>query len=185
MPKKYFRKYLPDHASVKTNRFIRVFGSVLHHHNLWHLHRRSVAGGVAIGAFTGLMPAPFQMLSAAIFAIIFRVNLPVAVATTWYTNPFTFVPLYYAAFRIGEFVTGESGAIPAFNFDWSNSAWTEFIPAAWEWLTQLGLPVILGTLILASILALAGYLMVRLLWRLYIIVYWHKRKRRRMNQKSP
>ena len=178
MPIKYFKKYLPSHETVKNSRFVRFFGSVLHHHNLWHLHRRSVAGGVAIGAFTGLLPAPFQMLSAAIFAIIFRVNLPVAVAVTWYTNPFTAVPLYYVAFRIGEFVTGESGDIPSFDFD-SASPWTDFFPAAWAWILELGMPVILGTFILACILAAVSYFVVRLFWRFYVIASWHRRKRLR------
>ncbi len=119
------------------------------------------------------------MLSAAIFAIIFRVNLPVAVAITWYTNPFTVVPIYYAAFRIGEFVTGESGDIPHFDFDSSSGPWTDFFPAAWAWLAELGMPVILGTLILACILATLSYGVVRLLWRVYVIASWHRRKRRR------
>ena len=51
----------------------------LHHPNLWHLHRRSVAGGVAVGMFCGLIPGPFQMIGAAIMSVLFRVNLPVAV----------------------------------------------------------------------------------------------------------
>ena len=44
MPKKYFKKYLPSHESVRGNRYIGVLGSLLHHPNLWHLNRRSVAG---------------------------------------------------------------------------------------------------------------------------------------------
>lgn len=179
MPKKYFRKYLPSHDTVKNSRFVRFFGPVLHHHNLWHLHRRSVAGGVAIGAFTGLFPAPFQMLSAAIFAIFFRVNLPVAMAATWYTNPFTVVPIYYFAFRIGEFVTGESGDIPTFHFDGDTDSWIEFFPAAWAWISELGMPVVLGTLILATVLAVLSYMVVRLLWRFYVITSWRRRKRHR------
>jgi uncharacterized protein (DUF2062 family) len=49
MPRKHFRKYLPTHASITGNRFVAWFGPWLQHHNLWHLHRRSVAGGVAVG----------------------------------------------------------------------------------------------------------------------------------------
>lgn len=138
-----------------------------------------MAGGVAIGAFAGLLPAPFQMLSAALFAIMFRVNLPVAMATTWYTNPFTAVPLYYAAFRIGEFVTGKSGDIPAFHFNSDSDPWTDFFPAAWAWIAELGMPIILGTFILASVLAVLSYVAVRILWRIYVTYVWTRRKRRR------
>ena len=68
MPRKFFRKYLPSHEAVRQNRYIARFGTLLHHPNLWHLNRHSVAGGVAIGMFAGLVPGPFQMLIAAIAA---------------------------------------------------------------------------------------------------------------------
>jgi len=54
--RKFFRKFLPHHETVMSQRWIKPFGSWLHHPNLWHLHRRSVAGGVAIGLFCGLIP---------------------------------------------------------------------------------------------------------------------------------
>jgi len=49
--RKSLRKYLPDHATVVQNRLFKPFGHLLHHPNLWHLHRRSVAGGVAVDCF--------------------------------------------------------------------------------------------------------------------------------------
>jgi len=54
---KLFRKFLPHHETVKSYRWLRPFGDWLQHPNLWHLHRRSVAGGAAIGLFCGLIPA--------------------------------------------------------------------------------------------------------------------------------
>jgi len=64
MPRKLFRKYVPTAASVRENRWIAKFGTLLHHPNLWHLNRDSVAGAVAIGLFAGLIPGPLQMLVA-------------------------------------------------------------------------------------------------------------------------
>jgi uncharacterized protein (DUF2062 family) len=112
MPRKLFRKYLSSHQSIRENRYLRIFGAALQHHNLWHLHRKSVAGGVAIGMFCGLVSGPLQMLSAALCAIIFRVNLPVAMIVTLYTNPLTKFPLYYVAQKLGLFVTGSHSAAP-------------------------------------------------------------------------
>src|SRR6188508_2899423 len=105
MPRKFFRKYLPSHATICANRYVARRGSWLTHHNLWHLHRRSVAGGFAVGLFAGLVPGsnPVQFTAAALLAIGFRVNLPIAVIVTLYSNPFTVVPLYYAAFKLGQF----------------------------------------------------------------------------------
>src|SRR3972149_6343129 len=109
MPRKFFRKYLPSHDSVKQNRHVARFGAFLHHPNLWHLTRHSVAGGVAIGMFSGLVPGPFQMLAAAILCVLLKVNLPVALVTTFYTNPFTIGPLYLLAYRIGRLIVGVGG----------------------------------------------------------------------------
>ena len=105
MPRKFFKKYLPSHDSIRQNRFINFFGKSLHHHNLWHLHRRSVAGGFAAGLFAGLIPGsnPVQFFFAALFSIIFKVNLPVAALTTLYSNPFTILPLYWTAYLLGGF----------------------------------------------------------------------------------
>ena len=60
MPRKFFRKFLPSHESVRSNRHIARLGPWLQHHNLWHLRRRSVAGGIAVGLFAGLIPGSFM-----------------------------------------------------------------------------------------------------------------------------
>ena len=182
MPRKHFRKFLPDHESVRQNRWIRPFGAWLHHHNLWHLHRRSVAGGVAVGLFCGLIPGPFQMLGAAICAVLFRVNLPVALFTTLYTNPFTILPLYVVAYKLGALVTGHhngmtSARLSMPDMDWSN--WSTVLP---EWLMSLGRPFAVGLPLLAVILAVAGYFAVHLLWRWWVVREWSRRAARRRMQ---
>lgn len=182
MPKKYFRKYLPHHDTIRENRVVRWLGPLLHHHNLWHLNRRSVAGGVAVGAFTGLIPGPVQMLLAAMFAIVFRVNLPVAVLTTLYTNAFTTVPLYLLAYQIGKLFYHPQGAPPAdFAFDWRTQSWLDFFPALFHWLVSLGPTFVVGLLILASALSALSYFAVRGLWRLHAVVHWRKRRQRPAN----
>ena len=181
MPRKFFRKYLPSHESVRQNRYIRFFGTALHHPNLWHLNRKSVAGGTAIGLFCGLVPGPLQMLSAALFAILFRVNLPVAVILTWYTNPFTIVPLYYIAYKLGMFVTGGNGQVlPGGDLDLLALPIMEWIPALYLWVASMGRPFVLGLFLLALILAVAGYLVAIAAWRVHVTLAWNKRRRTRL-----
>ena len=179
MLRKYLRKFLPEHETVKQSRWIRPFGSWLHHPNLWHLHRRSVAGGVAVGMFCGLIPGPLQMIGAAIMSVLFRVNLPVAMFTTLYTNPFTILPLYLVAYKIGALVTGQQDgatfshfAVPEMN--WSN--WYSILP---DWLLTLGEPFAIGLLLLAILLAVVGYFAVRILWYWMVMREWKKRAARR------
>ena len=104
MPKKFIRRFLPSHQSIKQNKALKIFGSVLHEPNLWHLNRRSAAGAFGIGLFFAFWPVPFQMWLSAGLAIPFRVNLPLSVATVWVTNPFTIPPIFYGAGR-SDYVT--------------------------------------------------------------------------------
>lgn len=164
---------------MKEHRHLRHFGPVLHHPNLWHLNRHSVAGGVAVGLFTGLIPGPVQMLFAAIFAIVFRVNLPVAVFTTLYTNPLTFVPLYLVAYQIGAFITGESGSMHTLFTEFQAESPIDWLPAFFHWIGSLGMPLLVGVPILAATLSVCGYFVAQGLWRLHVVMQWRRRQKRR------
>ena len=182
MPRKFFKKYLPSHESIRENRFVGLFGTWLHHHNLWHLHRRSVAGGVAVGLFAGLIPGsnPVQFFFAALLAIAFKVNLPVAVATTLYSNPLTILPIYIAAYAIGAFVTGNgSDSMPQTELHLMDKSIQDWVPAMIDWVVSLGKPLLVGLLLLAMLLSVGGYFLVRGAWRVYIVLEWRKRSRRR------
>src|SRR3990172_280747 len=155
MPRKYFRKFLPSHDSIRSNRHIARLGPWLQHHNLWHLHRRSVAGGIAAGLFAGLIPGsnPVQFTAGALLAIAFRVNLPIAVLVTLYSNPFTIVPLYYVAFKLGQLALLESnGELPPLAFSLEGKGFSEWLPAALDWLTSVGKPLLVGLPLLAPLL---------------------------------
>jgi uncharacterized protein (DUF2062 family) len=179
MPRKYFRKYLPSHESVRNHKYLRRLSRFLHHPSLWHLNRHSVAGGVAIGLFSGLVPGPLQMLTAAILSIALRVNLPVALLTTLYTNPFTIVPLYIVAYWLGSLVTGGAAVPMSAPPDFSLSHAWEWARALVDWALALGRPLAIGLVALALSLAALGWVMVQVLWRAWVIVQWRRRKLRR------
>ena len=164
--KKFFRKHLPDADSVRANRLVAMFGTLLSHPNLWHLNRDSVAGAVAIGLFSGLVPGPLQMLAALLLAIPLKRNLPVALLMTIYTNPFTIVPLYLLAYGYGSLLLGVNQAPLAhepFVMDWAN--WMGSFQALVDWFLALGKPLLVGLVALALTLAALGYAAVQLGWR--------------------
>jgi uncharacterized protein (DUF2062 family) len=171
--RRFFQNRLPDHHSILRQRWLRPVRHWLVHPNLWHLHRRSVAGGVAVGLLCGLIPGPLQMIVAVLLAMLFRVNLPVAAFTTLYTNPFTIVPLYLLAYQIGIWVIGSANAnaLPAF----PDLHWSDGLFQLWSWLKLLGKPLLVGLPILAVSLAIVGYAAVRLLWRLFVVIKWRRR----------
>lgn len=174
----WLRRFLPDHAAVHGNRWLAPFRNTLLHPRLWHINRHSAAGGVAVGLFCGLIPGPFQMLGAAICAVLFRINLPIALITTLYTNPFTIVPLYILAYGIGRLFFGETAPfVPPPEF--GAYALGDWLGALVDWLARLGLPLAVGLLLLASSLAALGYLGMRIAWRLYLLRKLTLRKSRR------
>lgn len=182
MPRKYFRKFLPSHDSIRKNRYVAWFGPRLQHHNLWHLHRRSVAGGVAVGLFAGLIPGsnPVQFAAAAMLAILLRVNLPISVIVTLYSNPFTIVPLYFLAFKLGQLALLQSGGEPpAVALSLHGKGFSEWLPAALEWLASVGKPLLIGLPLLALLLAAVGYVAVDWAWRLHVRWEWRRRAKRR------
>lgn len=180
MPRKFLKRLMPSVDKVREVKALGVFGEALFHPALWHLNRRSAAGGVATGLFCGLIPGPLQMLGAGIAAMLFRVNLPLALLTTLYTNPVTIVPLYLIAYKIGAAVLGATGnRTPQPPPDWVWSQIGASIEAYGQWMLSLGAPLALGVFLLAVLLAASGYLVVRLLWNVYLRVAWAARSRRK------
>ncbi len=172
------RQYLPDRDTIHRNRWLRPFENSLLHPRLWQLNRRSAAGAVAAGLVCGLIPGPLQMIGAALCALLFRINLPLALLTTLYTNPLTIVPLYLLAYYIGRGVLGEESAPlhpPAFDAT-RFVAWTE---AMQGWMLANAQPLGIGLLLLAAILGIVGFIAVHLVWRLYLI---RQQRRRRSAQ---
>jgi len=177
--RRYLKKYLPDHETICRNPWLRPFESSLLHPRLWHLNRHSAAGAVAAGLFCGLIPGPLQMIGAAICALIFRVNLPLAMFVTLYTNPFTIVPLYVLAYELGRGVSGGNGGFVAPpEFSATNFiGWTE---AMQGWMLAAAQPLAIGLVMLAVGLAILGYFATRAAWRFYLIPAWRRRRKLRL-----
>lgn len=180
--KRLLRHHLPDPSAIRQNRWLRPFANTLLHPRLWHLNRHSAAGGVAIGLFCGLIPGPFQMLGAAVACVMFRVNLPLALLATLYTNPFTIVPLYLLGFQIGSWILGSSGAFQA-PPDVAELPPSEWLAAGWAWLSGLGAPLALGLALMACSFALIGYLLVQGAWRVHLLRALARRRTRDQTRK--
>lgn len=175
------RKYLPEPEAILAKPWAAPFRPWLGHPNLWHLNRRSVPCAVGIGLFAGLIPGPFQILGALILAIPLRANIPLAMGVTFYTNPFTIVPLYIVAYGYGTLLLGvnSSGAQAApLHGHWS-------IEELWHWAQTLGKPLAVGLIALAITLGLIGYVATRLAWRGYVVTAWRRRAERRRKARGP
>lgn len=167
MPRKLIRRWMPDPELIRSHKHLRCLGTLLDRSCLWRLNRHAVALAFMVGLFAAFIPVPFQMLIAAVLAVLIQANLPIAVALVWVTNPLTMPVLFFLAYRLGAWMLG----LPPQDFDFHIS---------WQWLIH-GLaatwkPFLLGCLVSGSALAVAGYFGMQLLWRGYVLR--HRRRRR-------
>lgn len=166
------KRHLPNKEKLQAHGSLNFLAEHLHDPNIWHIHRRSSAGGAAIGAFCAFIPIPMQVVIAAVLAIFFRVNLPIAVVFTFISNPITIPPMFFYAHKLGSWLLGIQHEAVKFKFswDWFISTFVDI----WQ-------PLLLGCFVLASLNASVTYSLVRLIWRYTAINKWLNRKKFRNN----
>jgi uncharacterized protein (DUF2062 family) len=167
-------RFLPTREQIHGNRWLRWLGPYLHHPRLWHWSRRGVAMGVAMGVFFGLLVPIAQIPMSVTATILLRANVPAAVASTLVTNPLTFAPIYYAAYRTGTWIVGddESGAE-------TDSAMANQLAKQetrfWQRISSLGKPLLVGLALYATLAGFLVYALITFAWRIWV---WQRRRRR-------
>jgi uncharacterized protein len=164
--KRWFLGNLPTREGLLANRWLKPFAHRLEHPLLWHMNRRSIARGIALGLFAGFLLPIGQIFLAALLAMTVRANVLIAAGATLITNPFTFPPIYFAAYKLGCGITGMKAA-PA------NAPET---PDMFMRLHHVATPTVVGLLLFAFISSLAGYLAVHIFWRWRLSRRWNRRR---------
>jgi len=180
MPKKFFKRWMPDNEKLRAHPHLnKIFGKLLHDPNLLHLNRRSVSGAFFVGLFMAFVPLPTQMIFAAGVAIWLRVNLPISVGLVWITNPITIPPIFYFAYKVGAWILNEPVMKWEFelSWDWLVNVGFELIADKWE-------PFLLGCLICSLVAGTSGFLLMRLIWRINIGQQWVARKKHRCSKNN-
>ncbi|MDY6822870.1 MAG: DUF2062 domain-containing protein [Thermodesulfobacteriota bacterium] len=157
--KKWLKKNLIKPERLRGEQIHRIVGDRLFDKDIWHINRRSIAGGLALGVFIAFTPTiPFQMLLSAICAIWMRVNLPIALAGCWVTNPLTAVWIYLMEYWLGRMIMEKLPWLFTLS-DLENIGTFRklFSQATYIWT---------GGLLIGSIAALVVYATVRILWYL-------------------
>lgn len=175
MPKRLIKKITPDNDTIRNHKHMKVFGTLLHDPNLFHMNRRSVSGAFAVGLFWAMIPMPLQMLAAAATAIFVRVNLPLSVALVWLTNPFTMPPIFYINYLMGTWLMNTPDNEK--EFEMSMEWLVDSIDKIWQ-------PLYFGSFVVGIFMAVAGYLVIRLLWRLHIVSRIQEKRQKRKDALS-
>ena len=134
--------------------------------------QHSVALGTSLGMFIALTPTVgIQMLLVMILAFVtrpfFRFNHVAALVTLYVSNPLTMVPIYYFLYRIGAFFVGGNVTREHFrsilDFD-TLSGWRDAVVTL---IFDVGSPLFIGTVIVATLSGLATYPVMRLVLRVF------------------
>lgn len=180
-----FRRYLPSAERLQASPSLRWLRPLLHRPWLWHLTRRRVAAGAAIGVFFGFLIPVLQIAAAAAAALLLRANLPVAAVATLVSNPFTYVPIWVAAYQTGSVLLGER--VDAEQARAQAQALSQQLaaePGDDSWSARvlaIGKPLMLGLLVFASVGAMLTWAAVHVLWIAGVAL----RRRRRRVQRAP
>jgi uncharacterized protein (DUF2062 family) len=156
MLRERLQNIIPDPHTLRERWFLRPFGARLTNPQLWTLHRRGVTAAFGAGLVICFVPLPVHLLLAGTIAVIWRLNIPVICGTTLLLNPFTAVPAYYLAYRVGAALLH----LPPQHF--------HFVPS-WHWfrygLAPVWEPFVAGCLACGVLAGLIGWLSLELIWR--------------------
>lgn len=177
MPRSFLNRWMPDPQKLRSKLrgkwYLRPFKELVSEPSLWHANRRSTSGAFAMGLFICCMPVPGHTLYAILGSLWWRLNLPLAVITVWFNNPFTMGAIYYGSYKLGARILGVH-ALPFphhFSFNW---LFQEF--------SHIWAPLVLGCVILGLVLALIGYVALSIAWQVSIRGRWHQRQRGRAHK---
>ena len=167
MIKNVIKRLFPKLDKVKEEKILKIFGPAVLQPNLWHINKKSVSRGFAIGAFCAFLPIPGQMVIAAFLSITFAANIPIAVILTWITNPITYAPIFYFAYKVGKIFIDSKIHV---DVNENEIDILSNIIHIWQ-------PLLIGSIILAIIGSIISYIVIRIYWRYYVLKIWSKRKK--------
>lgn len=169
----WLKSHVPTRDSIERNRWLRPIAHRILVPSLWRFNRRSVPRGVALGMLTGILFPFAHAPLAALLALPARANVPVAVSTTFLNNPLTFGPILYLAYEIGRRVLQLDAAVPGRPLASQIHGHVGLL----HWIAAGGPPIVVGLIILASVMATAGYVFTGWLWRVRMARKWRNRRR--------
>lgn len=179
---------MPHPHTITENRWLSWLGPRIKEPNLWHLNRRSVSSGVAIGILCAFIPGPIQIFMAVFLCFMVRGNLPLALGSTWISNPLTYIPIYYFCYEVGVWILGvptDSMGNPIKihiqgNVDDFQRLADQLLEVGWEAIGTL----LLGCFVVGVICSASSFVFIRMLWRLHVYRAITRRKERLLRRKK-
>jgi len=193
--------HMPTRESIARNRWLRPVAHLVLRGELWRFTRRSVPRGVALGIFVGFAIPFMHSVIAPALAFLVNANVPTTFAATLLSNPVTWAVLWPLALRIGDVMlhsgmVSEPGAFadPAVRAD-ADAVTVPGSPGIDQMaahgaemahhhghmlhrLVHGGLAFACGLVVEATVLAVVGYAVTSVVWRILVL----RRRRQRLSR---
>ena len=170
MPRKLVKKLAQLIHARRHKWYLSIFGERLTDSHLWSLNRHSITAAFGAGIAISFIPLPVHLPLVVLAALFWRLNLPVAIAATYVVNPFTMVPAYYLAYRVGAALVRYQPHHFEFHLTWN---WLEHgLGPAWK-------PFLIGCLVCSVVGGLTARFALEYFWRVATMYRFRTRHERR------
>ncbi len=176
--------HLPKREDILRRRPLGRFTHYLARNAYWHMHRRNVARGAAIGIFIGSLPYFGHVATILVLCLWRKAYIPLAIIMPFLvTGPLTIVPFFYASYQLGFWLLERFSLAPAITIHYADihrlflgkitvGAMGDRLWHAY-WVTWI------GSTIMGAVLSGSAYLAILLGWRLWIRFRLSRRRQAR------
>jgi uncharacterized protein len=169
---RWLKSITPDRLTLEKLWCLRPFKALVLDRGCWTFNRHSVTRAFALGLFIAFIPPtplPVHIVTCVILGVLFRLNLPVLIATVFVSNPFTWVPQIAGSIWVGAKLMGMD-LMPVLHELHHRHPWRH--------IGELWAPLLLGALVLGLAAAAAGYVLAQLAWRAHVLFHLRRRRAR-------
>ena len=174
---RWLKDIIPDRGTLEKLWCLRPFASTVCDRGCWAFKRKSVVRAFSLGLMIAFVPPtpllPLHLMLCALLGIVFRLNIPVLVATVFVSNPLTWFPQVAGSIWVGAKLMGLD-LMPLFRHLTHHNLVAQ--------LNQLWEPLLLGALVLGLLAAGFGYVLGQAVWHVRVL---YRLRRRRMHSKHP
>ena len=165
MPRKLFVKFRPVAEKLRGGWYFRVLGPKIADLRLWGVNRRAITTAFGAAIAICFIPLPGHLIIGLVAAMIWHLNVPTMVGTLLVFNPFTALPMYYFAYRVGALLLNHQPGNFQFDANWLQTG----LGVVWK-------PFLLGCLVCAVVLGYGATKLLDLLWRINLKKRWEGRR---------
>ncbi len=145
--KSFFIRQYPRKRKLRGTFLHKILGNRLFDPLMWIPNRASVAKGIALGLFIGLLPFfGLQIFLTAVLCLVFRVNITAAILATFITNPVTAPGILLMQYKLGMWLSGPVNADEVAQFT-----------GVLRYIVGHGKPLMVGCLSSALLASMVGY----------------------------